>query len=164
MGTTIRKSPCVPWLCKGTQFLLAFVFLTNHVHEQTSPYLLLGAQDQRLGTEQDQLPCGSTETSSGHCQDVKRRKLAWFGHVTRHASFSETNLQCTLEGGRRRGRQRKCWMDNIKEWTYLSKPELLTRASCRKVWKRISVESSLKSPHQDPIGQGTELNCSALLE
>ena len=40
----------------------------NQVPEETSLYLLLGAQDQRLGAEQDQLPCGST--------NVKRQKLA----------------------------------------------------------------------------------------
>ena len=87
---------------------------------------------------------------------VKRWKLAWFGHVTRHDSLSKIILQ---EGGRRRGRQWKCWMDNIKEWTSLYMPELLTTASCRKDWKRISAESLLMSPHpKDPIGQGTELN------
>ena len=32
-------------------------------------------------------------------------------------SLSKTILQGTLEGERRRGRQRKCWIDNIKEWT-----------------------------------------------
>ena len=48
---------------------------------------------------------------------VKRRKLAWFGHVTRHDSLSRTILQGTLEGGRRCVRQRKCWMDNIKGYT-----------------------------------------------
>ena len=37
----------------------------------TSPYLLLGAQDQRLGAEQDQLPSGSTGTSSGNCQETE---------------------------------------------------------------------------------------------
>ncbi|GFS00135.1 endonuclease-reverse transcriptase [Elysia marginata] len=37
---------------------------------------------------------------------VKRRKLAWFGHVTRHDSLSKTILQGTVEGKRRRGRQR----------------------------------------------------------
>ena len=62
---------------------------------------------------------------------VKRRKLAWFGHVTRHASLSETILHGTLEDGRRRGWRRKCQMDNIKEWTSLPLPEPLTRASCR---------------------------------
>ena len=58
---------------------------------------------------------------------VKRQKLAWFGYVTRHNSFSKTILQGTSEGGQRRGRQRKCWMDNIKEWTSTSTLELLTR-------------------------------------
>ena len=46
---------------------------------------------------------------------VKRQKLAWFGYVTRHDSLSKTILQGTLEFGRRCGRQRKSWMDNIKE-------------------------------------------------
>ena len=77
---------------------------------------------------------------------VKRQKLAWFGHVTRHDSLSKTILQGTLEVGRRRGRQRKCWMDIIKEWASLPMPELLTMASRRKNWKRISAESFLMSP------------------
>ena len=76
---------------------------------------------------------------------VKGWKLAWFRHVIRHDSLSQTILPGTLEGGRRRGRQRKCLMDVIKEWTFLPKLELLTRASCRKCWKRISAESSLLS-------------------
>ena len=45
----------------------------------------------------------------------KRRKLAWFRHVTRHDSLSKTILQGTLEGGQCYGWQRKCWADNIKE-------------------------------------------------
>ena len=77
---------------------------------------------------------------------VKRRKLAWFGHVTRHDSFSTTILRGTLEGGRCRGRQRKCWLDNIKEWASLPITELLTMSFCRKEWKRISTESSVTYP------------------
>ena len=38
---------------------------------------------------------------------VERRKLAWFGHVTRLDSPSKTILQGTFEGGRCRGLQRK---------------------------------------------------------
>ena len=45
---------------------------------------------------------------------VERLKLAWFGYVTRHDSLSKTILQGTLKGGRRRGRQRKSWMDNVR--------------------------------------------------
>ena len=76
---------------------------------------------------------------------VKRRKLAWFEYATHLDSLSKTILQGTLEGGRCRGQQRKCWIDNITEWTSLPMAELLTRASCRKDWQRISAESSLMS-------------------
>ncbi|KAL8619618.1 hypothetical protein ACOMHN_019673 [Nucella lapillus] len=47
---------------------------------------------------------------------VKRCKLIWFGHVNRHDSLVKTILQGTVEGGRRRGRQREAWADNAKEW------------------------------------------------
>ena len=75
-------------------------------------------------------------------------KVARFGRVTRHDSLSRTILQSHLGGGRRRGRQRKCWMDNIQEWTTLPLSELLTRPFCRKDWKRISAELSLMSPQR----------------
>ena len=55
---------------------------------------------------------------------VKRRKLAWFGHFSRHNSLAKTVLQGTLEGGRKRGRQVKCWADNLKEWTRQDSPTL----------------------------------------
>ena len=55
---------CWLWKKKGSR-------LWNQVSEETSPYLLLGAQDQRLGVEQDQLPCGSTWTPSGNCQETE---------------------------------------------------------------------------------------------
>ena len=52
-------------------------------------YLELGAQDQRLGTEQDQLLCGPQEPLLAI---VARRKLAWFEHVTRHDSLSKSPI------------------------------------------------------------------------
>ena len=69
-------------------------------------------------------------------------------HVTRHNSLSKTILLGILEGGRCFSWQRKCWMDYIKKWTYLPMPELFTRSSCKKHWKRISAESSVISPWQ----------------
>ena len=42
-------------------------------------------------------------------------------------------------------------MDNLKEWTYLPKAELLTMASCRKVWKRFSAELSVTSPETQSV-------------
>ena len=38
---------------------------------------------------------------------VKRRKLRWYGHVSRSSGVAKTILQGTVKGGRRQGRQRK---------------------------------------------------------
>ena len=53
-------------------------------------------------------------------------------------------------------RQRKRWMDNVKEWTIMPMPELLTIASRRKDWNRISAETPVMFP-DDPIDQGAEV-------
>ena len=101
---------------------------------------------------------------------VKRWILAWFGHVTHCYSLSETILQGTLEGGRHHSWQRKCWMDNIKEWIFLPMPELLTRASSRKDGKRFAAESSVMTPSMTQLVEGLKwtidramiLECSLL--
>lgn len=77
---------------------------------------------------------------------IKRRKMSWFGHVTRHNTLPKMILQGTLEGGRRRGRQMKSWMDNIKEWTRLDSPTLLRRAEDRAGWRSLAASASLMSP------------------
>ena len=46
---------------------------------------------------------------------VNKRKLRWFGHVSRSSSLAKTILQGTVKGKRKRGRQKKRWED--KEWT-----------------------------------------------
>ena len=50
---------------------------------------------------------------------VKRCKLQWYGHVSRSSGLAKTTLQGTVKGGRRQGRQRKKWEDNIRQWTGL---------------------------------------------
>ena len=57
--------------------------------------------------------------------------------MSRATTVSPNILQGIVEGGRCRGRQRKCWMDNVNEWTFLSMPELPTVAFRRKHRKRI---------------------------
>ena len=47
----------------------------------------------------------------------KKRTLRWFGHVSRSSGLAKTILQGTVKGQRKRGRQKKRWEDNIKEWT-----------------------------------------------
>ena len=77
---------------------------------------------------------------------VKRRKLIWFGHVTRHNSLSKTIMQGTVAGGRKRGRQKKSWADNIKEWTAMTTPDLLRAANDRAEWRRKAVSAAFMSP------------------
>ena len=52
----------------------------NQVPEETSSHLLLGTKDQKLGAEQDPLPHGPTETSSGNCQKTETC-MVWACHV-----------------------------------------------------------------------------------
>ena len=47
---------------------------------------------------------------------VKRHKLQWYGHVCHSSGLAKTILQGTVKGGRRQGRQRKRWEDNIRKW------------------------------------------------
>ena len=48
---------------------------------------------------------------------VKKRKLRWYGHISRSSGMAKTILQWTVKGTRRRERQKKRWEDNNKEWT-----------------------------------------------
>ena len=50
---------------------------------------------------------------------VKRRKLQWYGHVSRSSGLAKTILQGRVKGGRRQGRQRKRWEDKIRNYTAL---------------------------------------------
>ena len=50
---------------------------------------------------------------------VKRCKLQRYGHVSHSSGLAKTILQGTAKGGRRQGRQRKSWKDDIREGTGL---------------------------------------------
>ena len=69
---------------------------------------------------------------------VKRRKLKWYGHVTRSSGLTKT-----VQGGRRRGRQRKRWEDNIKEWTGLPWNITLRKTENREEWRKLVVKSTV---------------------
>ena len=73
---------------------------------------------------------------------VRKRKLNWYGHVTRSSGLTKTILQGTVQGGRKRGRQKKKWEDNIREWTGLELKDTLRKAERREEWRRLVVKSS----------------------
>ena len=68
---------------------------------------------------------------------VKKRKLRWYGHISQSSSMAKTILQGIVKGARRRGRQKKRWEDNIKEWTGMGLGDSLRAAEDREGWKGI---------------------------
>ena len=65
---------------------------------------------------------------------VKRRKLQWYGHVSRSSGLAKTIMKGTVKGVRRQGRQRKRWEDNIREWTVLEFAKSQGEMENRKKW------------------------------
>ena len=72
---------------------------------------------------------------------VKKRKLRWYGHISRSSDMAKTILQGTVKGARRRERQKR-WEDN-KEWTGMGFGDSLWAAEDREGWKGIVVTSSV---------------------
>ena len=75
--------------------------------------------------------------------DVKRRKLQWYGHVSRSSGLAKTILQGTVKGGRRPGGQRKRWEDNIREWTGLEFRKSQRAVENREKWRKVVAKSSV---------------------
>ena len=82
---------------------------------------------------------------------VKSRKLRWYGHVTRSSGLSKTILQGTVKGSRKRGRPRKKWTCNIKEWTGLSFADSQRAAEDRQRWRNV-VSTYMVMPQQPKSG------------
>ena len=74
---------------------------------------------------------------------VKKRKLRWYGHISRFLGMAKAILQGTVKGARRRGRQKKRWEDNIKEWTGMGFGDSLRAAEDREGWEDIVSTSSV---------------------
>ena len=74
---------------------------------------------------------------------VKRRKLQWYGHVSRSSGLAKTILQGTVKGGRRRGRRRKRWEAtsvNGQAWSSASPKRAVEN---REKWRKLVAKSSV---------------------
>ena len=74
---------------------------------------------------------------------VKRRKLQLYGHVSHSSGLAKTILQGTVKGGRRQGRQRKRWEDNIGERTGLKFGKSQRAVENREKWRKLIAKSSV---------------------
>ena len=55
----------------------------------------------------------------------------------------QTILQGTVNEGRRQGRQRKRWKDNIREWTGLEFGKYQRAVEDREKWRKLVAKSSV---------------------
>ena len=72
---------------------------------------------------------------------VRKRKLKWYGHISRSSGMAKTILQGTVKWTRRRGRQKKRWYDSIKELTGMQFGDFPWAAKDRKGWTVIVATS-----------------------
>src|SRR6218665_1960308 len=77
-------------------------------------YTCIYTYRETVRNEQTREELGAEETV---VQKIKGRRLQWFGHVERMEEKRLPNaaLHGHVEGKRSRGRQRKTWMDNVRE-------------------------------------------------
>ncbi|BFZ22361.1 hypothetical protein BsWGS_25400 [Bradybaena similaris] len=80
-----------------------------------------------------------------------------FGHATRHDKLSKIILQGRVEGGRRRGGQRKSWNDNIKGWTGCSIYTIAHVVENRERWHALITNASIVTPQLPMLGLPDEL-------
>ena len=85
--------------------------------------------------------CAKIQWAIGPHEDlltiVKRCKLQWYGHVSHSSGLAKTILQGTVKGGRRQGRHKKRWEDNIREWTGLEFGKSQRAVENREKWRKL---------------------------
>ena len=110
---------------------------SSHAHDNNG---LINALHLVQGVEQLQQAIGPHEDL---LTMVKRRKLQWCGQVPRSSGLAKTSLQGTVKGGRRQGRQRKRWEDNIREWTGLEFGKSQRAVKNKEKWRKLVAKSSV---------------------
>ena len=79
---------------------------------------------------------------------VRERKLKYFGHVVRAQNLSTHILEGKMNGRRPRGRPRRRWIDDIKEWTGRTMAACTRTARRRRDWRSLVRESRIPDPQQ----------------
>ena len=120
------KEEYKPWKCGATTRYYAS-HTKNHVTNEEVRAKIQPA----IGSHEDLLT------------NVQRRKLQWYGHVSRSSGLAKTILQGTVKRGRRQDRQKKRWEDNIREWTGLEYGKSQRAVENRGKWRKLVVKSSV---------------------
>ena len=82
-------------------------------------------------------------------ETARRRKLQWFGHVTRKmGTVAFDIMHGSVEGSRGRGRQKRTWLTGIGEWTGMSVVTCIREAKNCGRWRKIADPSKCPNGHQ----------------
>ena len=81
---------------------------------------------------------------------IKKKKLAYYGHVRRQHSLQKLALEGKVDGKRSRGRRRKSWAGNVSEMTKMRMAQCsvktlsLDRSEWRTMVSNLYVETELR--------------------
>ena len=81
--------------------------------------------------------------------NIKARKLSYFGHLKRHDSLERHILEARLEGKRRKGPPTRRWTEDIKKWLPMSPTKAGREAQKREVFRRMVREATSTQTCQD---------------
>ena len=99
--------------------------------------------------------CAKIQQAIGPYEDiltiVKRHKLQWHGYFSRPSGLAKTLLQGTVKGGRRQGRQKKRWEDNIREWTGLEFGKSQRAVENMEKWRKLVAKSATVPQRPSPL-------------
>ena len=70
-------------------------------------------------------------------QMMRRKKMSWFGHLSRHDTFENTILQYRVDVTRKRDRPKRNWVYDIYEWIGMPTRSLLDVTKYRYSWKKL---------------------------
>ena len=143
-GTGCRQFCETSQLAKKLPAASSLLFLKQREQETSAPYSPCFMQPLLLIVSDDiQIWNPTIRPIKDLLIMVKRRKLQWYGHVSSSSGLAKTILQGTVKGGRRWGRQRKRWEDNIREQTGLEFGKSQRAVENREKWRKLVVKSSV---------------------
>ena len=79
---------------------------------------------------------------------VRKQKLQYFEHVIRAQNLSTHILEGRIDGKRNRGRPRRRWLDDVKDWTGKPLAECTAMARDRDQWRTTVRVSMVPDPQK----------------
>ena len=85
--------------------------------------------------------------------DFKKLKVIWFGRLARpNGTLVNSILQSIVDGGISRGWPTRQWLDDVKEWTWLSLNEMWRKTDYHMAWESVSVVLCFPKRTEHSIG------------